>query len=263
MALTNRHALKKIDKVIRNVIIAILVLILILAIGFKLYTVRSYRADNNSIAEIEQNVGDDVQTFSDKDVVVFVPTKEAAKAIIVFYPGGKVQYTAYSGLMYELAQKGYVCLLPRMPENLAFLRMNAVDLIKDKYSDRTKESENLNWYMAGHSLGGVAASQYLADQEDGSYAGIILCASYTTTDFSNRDIRLLSIYGSEDKVLNMEGYENSRAFWPADSEEYVIQGGNHAGFGSYGEQSGDGEATISNIQQIKETADLIEKFIDG
>jgi hypothetical protein len=59
----------------------------------------------------------------------------------------------------------------------------------------------------------------------------------------------------------MEGYEGSKSFWPADAQEYVIQGGNHAGFGNYGEQSGDGEATISNTQQITETANVIEKFI--
>ena len=118
--------------------------------------------------------------------------------------------------------------------------------------------------MAGHSLGGVAASQYLADQAEDSYEGLILCASYTTTDFSSRtDFRLLSMYGSEDQVLNKEEYENSKSFWPEDSQEYVIQGGNHAGFGSYGKQSGDGKATITNIEQIKEAAEVIENFIDG
>ena len=259
--MSNKSFLKKIFKVVGIILGAVLVLVLVFAIGFKIYTTRSYRADNGLITEIMQSVGDSVQTYSDKDLVVFVPTKEDAKAIIVFYPGGKVQYTAYSGLMYELAERGFVCLLPRMPENLAFLRLNAADLIKEKYADRTKKAEDLKWYMAGHSLGGVAASQYMADQEDGTYAGIILCASYTTTDFSNRDMKLLSIYGSEDKVLNMEGYEGSKSFWPADAQEYVIQGGNHAGFGNYGKQSGDGEATISNIQQITETANVIEKFI--
>ncbi|MBQ6589042.1 MAG: lysophospholipase [Butyrivibrio sp.] len=259
--MSNKSVLKKIFKVIGIILGAVLVLALAFAIGFKVYTTRSYMADNGLITEIMKSVGDSVQTYSDKDLVVFVPTKEEAKAIIVFYPGGKVQYTAYSGLMYELAERGFVCLLPRMPENLAFLRLNAADLIKEKYADRTKEAENLKWYMAGHSLGGVAASQYMADQEDGTYAGIILCASYTTTDFSDRDMKLLSIYGSEDKVLNMEDYEGSKSFWPADAQEYVIQGGNHAGFGNYGEQSGDGEATISNTQQITETANVIEKFI--
>ena len=44
------------------------------------------------------------------------------------------------------------------------------------------------------------------------------------------------MYGSEDGVLNMEkngSYETT--------VEIVIPGGNHAGFGSYGAQNGDGD----------------------
>ena len=35
--------------------------------------------------------------------------------------------------------------------------------------------------------------------------------------------------------------------------EYVINGGNHAQFASYGNQAGDGVATISNENQRKQT----------
>ena len=36
-----------------------------------------------------------------------------------------------------------------------------------------------------------------------------------------------------------------------------IKGGNHAGFGSYGAQKGDGKATISNSQQQQELSKYI------
>ncbi len=36
---------------------------------------------------------------------------------------------------------------------------------------------------------------------------------------------------------------------PAQYQESVIEGGNHAGFGSYGAQSGDGTASISAEEQ--------------
>ena len=61
------------------------------------------------------------------------------------------------------------------------------------------------------------------------------------------------IYGSEDHVLNMEKYNESRQFAPDDAVELVIDGGNHAQFGSYGEQAGDGAAKISPSEQIEET----------
>ncbi len=42
------------------------------------------------------------------------------------------------------------------------------------------------------------------------------------------------------------------------AERIVVEGGNHASFGNYGEQEGDGTATISREQQQKEAADAIE-----
>ena len=68
---------------------------------------------------------------------------------------------------------------------------------------------------------------------------------------------MLSIYGSEDQVLNMKSYEESRNLWAAQTEEVVIDGGNHAQYGNYGAQKGDGEALISADEQQEEVARLI------
>ena len=48
---------------------------------------------------------------------------------------------------------------------------------------------------------------------------------------------------------------------PDNFTEVVIDGGCHAYFGMYGEQEGDGVATISNQEQIAKTADAISEFI--
>ena len=92
------------------------------------------------------------------------------------------------------------------------------------------------------------------------FSGLILCASYTTCDFSDSDLRLLSIYGSEDKVLKMDSYESSKVNWPKDAEEEIILGGIHSYFGNYGIQDGDGEPQISNEEQILQAADIISAF---
>ena len=244
-------------------LLAVLVIgAVVFAVGFKIYTGNYYKADIDTISQIEEQVGDSVEIYYDDDLLVFVPTKVDTKAVIVFYAGGKVEFQAYSGLMYELANRGYLCLLPRMPENLAFLRMNAAGDIKEQYAEWVKYVDGVDWYLAGHSLGGVAATQYLGEQADGEYKGIILCASYTQTDFSQRDIKLLSIYGSEDKVIKMESYEASKALWPENSQEYVIEGGIHSYFGNYGIQKGDGVPTVTNEQQIEIAADVISSFIE-
>ena len=62
-------------------------------------------------------------------------------------------------------------------------------------------------------------------------------------------------YGSEDGVLNREKYEADRINLPQDTTETVIDGGCHAGFGSYGAQKGDGTPTISAEEQQQQTAD--------
>lgn len=43
--------------------------------------------------------------------------------------------------------------------------------------------------------------------------------------------------------------------------EYVLEGGNHAGFGNYGSQKGDGEAGITDREQWQETIDYIMDMI--
>ena len=63
------------------------------------------------------------------------------------------------------------------------------------------------------------------------------------------------------KIMNKENYIENMTNLPMDFEEKILEGGNHAGFGMYGEQDGDGTSTISNHEQIRLTADIIQEFI--
>jgi hypothetical protein len=117
-----------------------------------------------------------------------------------------------------------------------------------------------NWYIGGHSLGGSMAASYISNNAE-DYEGIILLGSYSTADISSIDLDILSIYGSEDGVLNREKYNECRINLPADFTEFVIKGGNHAGFGMYGKQDGDGKANITNEEQIAITAKAIAEFV--
>ncbi len=244
----------------------VLTVLLMAGVGFKIYTSHYYATDQKAIAAIANSVEGYVKSFSDDTGTVFLPQEQEPKAVIVFYPGGKVEYTAYSGLMYELAARGYIGILLKMPDNLAFLSVDAVDRVEDVRLEQMQQASDLDWYLAGHSLGGVAASMYLEKnrkefRDESNYKGIILCASYTTQDFSDDDISLLSIYGANDHVLNMKNYEESKAKWPEDFEEIVIDGGIHSYFGSYGIQRGDGKPSITNVDQILFTADAVDEWI--
>ena len=178
------------------------------------------------------------------------------KAGLIFYPGGKVEYTAYAPLMRACAEKGILCVLVKMPCNLAVLDMNAADGIAGQYPDIDA------WYIGGHSLGGAMAAAYAADHS-GELDGLILLAAYSTKDLSGSGLEVLSVYGSEDRVLDLEKYREYRKNLPDGVAEIVIDGGCHAGFGSYGPQKGDGTPAITNEEQIIMAASEIADIVLG
>ena len=187
-------------------------------------------------------------TTIEKDVLAFIPKEPIAG--LIFYPGGKVESTSYAPLMHALAKEGILCLLPEMTFNLAVFEINAAEGLSDHYLEID------NWYIGGHSLGGSMAASYLAKNAS-DFEGLLLCAAYSTSDLSNLDLNILSIYGSEDKVMNLEKYETCKTNLPKNFTEYIISGGCHAYFGSYGAQDGDGTPTIPEEEQLKETVDVI------
>ena len=95
------------------------------------------------------------------------------------------------------------------------------------------------------------------------FDGLLLLAAYSTADLSDSGLQVLSLYGSEDGVLNREKYEKYRANLPADTRETVINGGCHAGFGAYGPQKGDGAPRITRAEQIARTAEEAALLLTG
>ena len=245
--------MSKNNKKCYRILAIILIVFLALSGACAIYVSDYYHADAEAIEAytLTQNANISKEEIA-KGVLAYIP--EEASAGFIFYPGGKVEYTAYEPLMLTLAEKGILSILIEMPFNLAVFDINAADGIIAKYP------EIENWYIGGHSLGGSMAASYLADHKD-DFAGLILLASYSTVDFSNSDLQMLSIYGSEDKVLNVENYEKNKLNLPKDFTEFIIEGGCHAYFGMYGEQKGDGTPTIENTTQIQISADVIGEFV--
>ena len=104
------------------------------------------------------------------------------------------------------------------------------------------------------------ASNYAAAHSE-DFDGLILLAAYSTKDLTGTTLRALSVYGSEDGVMNRESYEKNRANLPADTTEVILDGGCHSQFGSYGPQDGDGIPTISGEEQVRQTAEAIAAFV--
>lgn len=212
----------------------------ILLVSFSYLTSYS-RADESALALTENRGGDEI---------VFGSSDRA----LIFYPGGKVAPEAYAPLAKALADEGLMCIIARMPFNLAVFSPDRADEIRENHP------EVKTWYIGGHSLGGSMAAANVS-KNSGVYEALILLASYSASDISDSGIRVLSLYGSEDGVLNMEKYTSSLPNLPDTITEAVIEGGNHAYFGSYGEQKGDGKATISREKQQEFTVKEIISFL--
>ena len=238
----------------RKILIISISIVAALAVIFgacAIYLGDYYRADEGAIAVFAPEDNVTVSTI-DGGNVVFEP--QGATVSFIFYPGGKVEANAYQPLMAELAREGVLCVLVEMPFNLAVFDINAADGIQEQYPGIE------DWYIGGHSLGGSMAASYLADHVD-EYEGLILLGSYSTADLSDTDLDVLSIYGSEDKVLNREKYDENKSNLPDGFCEVIIDGGCHAYFGMYGAQDGDGTPTISNHEQIRFTVESIIKVL--
>ncbi len=93
---------------------------------------------------------------------------------MVFYPGAKVEYTAYLPLMYRLAEQGMDCFLIKMPCNLAFLGQNKAGNVVGSYKYE-------RWYLSGHSLGGAMAASYVSKHLE-QLEGLVLLAAYPTQE---------------------------------------------------------------------------------
>ena len=91
--------------------------------------------------------------------------------------------------------------------------------------------------------------------------GLVLLAAYSTADLTDSGLRVYTTYGSEDGVLNREKYAANRGNFPQGTVETMINGGCHAGFGSYAPQQGDGVPTISAEEQQQQTADAVADWI--
>ena len=188
-----------------NKFITITLLILTILAGiFLLYVSDYYHSDNTLIEEYVSGSPVNKTTLYDGALMY---KSEDSNVGFIFYPGGKVEFTAYEPLMYELASKGITCILLEMPFNLAVLDMNAAD----KVIDLLPEIEN--WYIGGHSLGGSMAASFTANNID-KCDGLVLLGSYSTSDLSSSNVKVLSIYGSEDKIMNKSKYDQYKTNLP-------------------------------------------------
>lgn len=221
-----------------------------LVVGFLVWANQISPADQNFVTTVQHNPN---LTVTETDHSIIMKSNDYhAKTGIVFIPGAKVEPQAY---LYKLSgiveSTGITVVITKPYFNLALFDLRPIGSFTNDVNDIGK------WYIAGHSLGGVRACQYAADNST-HVAGLILFGSYCDTDVT---VPTISLTGDEDKLTSDQDVKDHRDHLKGDVTTYEISDASHASFGDYGKQSGDGEANIdSEFMRLELTEQLSSWF---
>ena len=237
---------------IRSILLGIVAVIALVAIAFLVW------ANMVMLGEREQalkvwNDGDIIITANPGSVTL-APTSGATGEGLLFIPGAKVDPYAYMYKLSGLVDAGLTVVITEPTLNLAFFDTRTLSDFAP-YAPGVTE-----WYVGGHSLGGVRACM-LADSPD--VAGVILFGSYCANDLSRSDLSVLSFAGTNDGLSTPDKIASAAPLLPSDTTFVDIFGANHASFGDYGVQPGDGTASISSEEVRDRITSEVQDFLVG
>ena len=232
-------------KVLKFGLIGLVVVLVVATAGFLVWT---QAARYQPFAEASALITADVK--SPQGWYVFRSATPSDRGFI-FYPGGLVDAAAYAPLMKSIADQGITAIITPMPLDLAVFSINQANDVIAAFP------EIKTWIIGGHSLGGSMAAQYVKDNPT-KVQGVVFMAAYPAdnVDLSQLPIKFVTLYGTYDGVAR-NVFKDSLRRLPADTELITIDGGNHAQFGNYGPQAGDGTATISREDQQAQTVEAV------
>jgi len=241
-------------KIFKRVLLGLLVVAAILTLGFVLWASVAAKPTDAALRALESDKR--VSVVRRDGFITFSPTGISPTTGFIFYPGGRVDYRAYAPVLRMIAERGYFVALVEVNLNLAFFEINAADDVISAHH------EVAHWAVGGHSLGGVAASSYASGRPE-VVSGVVFWASYPADDsLRGFGVPVLSVYGSNDGLTTGDNIEGSRALLPAGTTYVLVEGGNHAQFGSYGGQSGDNPASIPAEEQWAQVGEATAKFLE-
>ncbi|HLN88771.1 MAG: alpha/beta hydrolase [Chloroflexota bacterium] len=224
-----------------RIILAILLVFALVLAGFVVWA----ETPPSPMPEAYDALKSDTQvTVSVGNWLIFTPTSSNASTGFIIYPGGRVDFRSYAPLAHSIAAEGHMVVIPLMPLNLAVFGVDiATGII------RSWPTIN-SWAIGGHSLGGTMAAQF-AYENPSMVKGLVLWAAYPAsgTDLSKSNLSVTTIHGSNDGLVSTKQIDDSLRFLPPSTVRVEIAGGNHAQFGSYGDQAGDNPATITRDSQ--------------
>ncbi|MDQ0429683.1 dienelactone hydrolase [Planomicrobium stackebrandtii] len=232
-----------------RVAMSVLALLVIAIVSFVVYAQFDYGPSETLAERVDLSALE-----SDGEGLFFQPESPNGQGIILFQ-GAKVQKEAYAYLGKSLSEQGFVVSIPQLPLNFGILGSGTAGSVMEVHPEVEE------WFLGGHSLGGVAASFYAEDPSP-KLSGLFFLGAYPASDFSESGLPMLSIYGELDGLSTIEDIEASRELFPDGSIFEEIEGGNHAQFGLYGEQKGDNPAQITAVEQQDQVIEALIEWIN-
>lgn len=188
--------------------------------------------------------------------ILFAPVAAAKSSGLVFYCGARVPPEAYAYLARACAAAGFATVLAAMPLNYAVLAPSRA------IRAAAEDPDVARWVVGGHALGGTVAADFVAHNASARagalpVAGLLLLASYPSggANLSARSLPVVTVGASRDALATPAKIAAARDRLPAGSRYVEITGGNHAQFGEYGPQPGDGIAEIPGPTQRRAAVD--------
>ncbi len=229
-------------------------------VGFVAWSLIAYRASRearsaiNSDSMVSVQHHDGVWHFKPRDVSASTPA-------LIFFPGALVDPVAYAPLTRAAAASGFPAYIVELPRRGAFGGAESPEFFARLKQLLEQPGTPSRWVAAGHSRGGVVASDIAAEGRTG-LAGLILVGTShpRDVDLSKLAIPVTKVVGTLDGLASREEVEANRNKLPQSTRWVWVDGGNHSQFGWYGFQPGDRRASVDASSQ---RAEMIQGVLDA
>ena len=161
------------------------------------------------------------------DWVVMHPRVQTETGLI-FYHGAETDPRVYARPLRAIAEQGYLVVAVTMPRYLAVMAPYKADDVIEQYPGINR------WAIAGHSMGGAMAAQYVV-KKPGKVAGLMLWDAYppANIDLTTTDTIVAQIYRTDARGYAPKNFIEVDELLPRNALRFPIKNGEHTYFGDY------------------------------
>jgi hypothetical protein len=226
--------------------------LLVTLVGFLVFFHIVFPADRAATLEVFRDTR--VQVYHDDGRVIMSPTDTAHHRGILYFPGARVNPYSYLHPFVDVVAEGATLVVVDPLFHMALLDPRDVDDLTQDFPGIT------HWVVAGHSLGGVKACLMV---DNPAVRGLVLFASYCASDIRRSEVLVIQVVADQDLLITPQQREDSRPFLPDARKIVTLTGANHASFGTYGPQPGDGMSTLDRTQMRAAITEIMTSELWG